>query len=51
MLLVLKLSSIAAILTINFLNYNFTPTTTTTSRMVISEKEYRVKERECLFVS
>jgi hypothetical protein len=50
-LLELKLSSIAAILIINFLNYNFTPTMTTTSRMVISEKEYRVKERGCLFVS
>lgn len=34
--LLVKLSSIAAILIINFLNYDFTPTT---AKMVISEKE------------
>jgi len=34
----IDLTSIAAILIINFLNYNFTPTTTT-STMAISEKE------------
>ena len=34
----IDLTSIAAILIINFLNYNFTPMTTT-STMAISEKE------------